>query len=181
MEFNFDALRNEIEAAARAAFIELLNRDSEHEIYSFALYSDEGAMTVCPAANSTAWLNRQIEEDPSQTDYYTYVPAEWKYEGTGADNAFEGICTKLRNHLDTLDGDKAFNNFRNELFECCVSVLEKLKKEGFFNQTAGRDILVIFDATEYEFKKKFLQSMIKRLNSQAMADKYLEWVTTWCR
>ena len=49
---NFEAFKQEIEVATKKAFIEMFENYEAEEIYGFALYSDEGAMTVCPSTNT---------------------------------------------------------------------------------------------------------------------------------
>ena len=49
---DFDILKQQIETAAKNAFLEMYKKHGTEDIYSFALYSDEGAMTVCPSSNT---------------------------------------------------------------------------------------------------------------------------------
>ena len=49
---NFTELKNKIEIAAKQAFLEMFEKHGKDEIYAFALYNDEGAMTVCPSTNT---------------------------------------------------------------------------------------------------------------------------------
>ena len=130
---NFEILRQNIEDATKKAFIEIFEKYGADEIYGFALYSDEGAMTVCPSTNTLKHLTTVDQDDLT---YHKFEPAEWKYEGIGADKEIEEICTQLREELDEneyLENDEYneewFIKFQSELYETCISVLEKLKKE----------------------------------------------------
>lgn len=49
---DFEILREEIEKITKKAFIEMFENYGTDEIYGFCLYSDEGAMTVCPSTNT---------------------------------------------------------------------------------------------------------------------------------
>ena len=68
---------------------------------------------------------------------------------------------------------------QSELYETCISVLEKLKKENFFKQIIGKDIFLIFTVSDYEFEKKDLKKIIERLNENEYKTEYLNWMKTW--
>ncbi|REC46745.1 DUF4303 domain-containing protein [Chryseobacterium pennipullorum] len=174
---DFENLKNQIEEAAKKAFIEMFEKHGDENIYSFALYSDEGAMTVCPASNTLTVL-----EDPDEDDalYYKYEPAEWTYEMEGADDEFNGICTQLRAELESNENSgEWFESFRSQLYASCVEVLEKLKNENFFRNITGRDIFLLFTVSDYEFETEDLREIIIRLNDNEYRTEYLEWMDTW--
>lgn len=174
---DFEILKQQIEDAAKKVFLEMYEKHGAEKIYGFALYSDEGAMTVCPAANTLQMLNEEDEEDAL---YYKYEPAEWTYEMEGANEEFNEICTRLRTELDqNSENDKWFENFQTQLYTACIEVLEKLKNEDFFRQITGRDIFLIFTVSDYEFEKKDLKDIIIRLNDNEYKSEYLEWMDTW--
>jgi len=180
---NFEILRQNIENATKKAFIEIFEKYGAEEIYGFALYSDEGAMTVCPSTNTIKHLSTA---DKEQFDYYKFEPAEWKYEMKGADIEFNDICKQLRNELEKneyLDNEEYnetwFLKFQSELYETCISVLEKLKKENFFKKIVGKDIFLIFTVSEYEFETNDLKNILKRLNENEYKTEYLNWMKTW--
>ena len=60
---DFSALRGEIMDAARRAFEALMRNHPNERFYAFALYSDDGAMTVAPAANSEEAFRRKINDE----------------------------------------------------------------------------------------------------------------------
>ncbi|MXV37827.1 DUF4303 domain-containing protein [Flavobacteriaceae bacterium Ap0902] len=86
---NFQALQTKIEKATKRAFIEMFEKHADEGIYSFALYSDEGAMTVCPATNTLDFINNLSEDEREDLPYCKFEPAEWKYEMIGADDDLE--------------------------------------------------------------------------------------------
>jgi hypothetical protein len=184
MAFDFETLGEKIEIAARLAFITICQRHGAEGIYGFALYSDDGAMTVCAAANALEHLENADLDDAS---YYKFEPAEWKYEGSGfdeADELFADICTSVRTRVFAMeeeheDDDSEFTVFRSQLFETCIGVLKKLTAEGFFREVAGRDVFVVFTATEYEFPKAEMRKIAAALNSNPFKDEYLAWMKTW--
>ena len=97
---NFKKLEQKIENATKEAFIEMYNKHKNEEIYGFALYSDAGAMTVCPATNTIEFLNSLDNEEKEEINYYKFETVEWKYEGDGADEKFNDICTELSAELE---------------------------------------------------------------------------------
>lgn len=174
---DFEILRQQIEEAAKKAFLEVYEKHGAEDIYSFALYSDEGAMTVCPAANTMKAMENADEEDAL---YYKYEPAEWIYEMEGANEDFNDICTQLRTELYKHDDDDHwFEGFQTKLYSICIEVLEKLKNENFFTNITGKEVFLIFTVSDDEFEKKDLQDLIIRLNDNEYKNEYLDWMATW--
>lgn len=174
---DFGILRQRIEVATKKAFCEMYEKHGTEGIYGFALYSDEGAMTVCPSTNTLEMINGVDREDVT---YYKYEPAEWKFEMKGADKEFNYICTFLREELEKNDeDDEWFQNFQAQLYSTCIDVLEKLKNEKFFKDIIGKDIFLIFTVSDYEFEKQDLKDIIIRLNDNEYKSEYLEWMDTW--
>ena len=180
---DIEALKQQIEAAARAAFTEMVRLHGDEGIYAFALYSDAGAMTVCPSTNTRAYLEsgekHGDEEDEEEADaYFKFAPAEWKYEMLGADDAFNAISTQAREHVLALEG-AAFEQFREALFEACIATLEKLRREGFFRQAAGHEVFLTFEVSDHDMEPAQVRSIITRLNEGAYRDEYLAWMQSW--
>jgi Domain of unknown function (DUF4303) len=179
MTFDWLRITARIEAATRAAFSEMVDKHAAEGVYAFALYSDGGAMTVCPSTNSELHLTTVDQDDLL---YMKFEPAEWKYEMLGADVMFNDICTSLREELDREehdDDDAWFNEFQSTLFDTCVDVLDKLKTENFFHFTAGREVFLTFTVSDYEFTKAETKRTIIRLNDSPYRDEYLAWMKTW--
>ncbi|PWW19541.1 DUF4303 domain-containing protein [Chryseobacterium sp. AG844] len=174
---DFEILKQQIEDAARKAFLEVYEKHGAEGIYSFALYSDEGAMTICPAANTLKAMENTDDEDAL---YYKYEPAEWTYEMEGANKEFDEICTQLRAELTKHDDDGHwFEGFQMKLYSTCIEVLEKLKKENFFTKITGKEIFLIFTVSDYEFEKEKLKDLIVRLNDNEYKIEYLNWMAAW--
>ncbi len=183
--FDFEVLKPRIEAATKAAFTEMFQQHGAEEIYAFALYSDEGAMTVCPATNTVAFLNGLSAEEKKELPYYKFEPAEWKYEMVGADAAFNEISKLLdtelskNNFQNEYEEEAVFKAFQDQLYSVCVAVLTKLKSEDFFKKIVGRDLFLLFWVSEYEFEKEELIRMVTALNNDAYKEEYLAWMKTW--
>lgn len=185
MDFDFPLLKQEIKTAAMQAFAEMHEMCREERMIAFALYSDEGAMTVCPAVNTEAHLDGIVAGDAEDALYFKYEPAEWKFEGQGAEAAFGSICTKLRSFVLTEDPsasheDGRYAAFREELYETCIEVLEELVRSGFFAHAAGRDIIVLFAVSDYEYETDWYMRMIRRLNADdAVRKECAAYVKEW--
>ena len=175
---DFIELKKNIKDATKQAFLEMYEKHGDEGIYAFALYSDEGAMTVCPSTNTLDYL--ATKKDDEDFKYYKFEPAEWKYEMQGANRLFNEISKLCWNEVEkNEDNDDAFETFQNQLYQTSIEVLSELKSENFFRQIVGKDIFLIFTVTEYEFSKKELKSIINVLNDNEYNKEYLEWMKTW--
>lgn len=176
---NFTELEQKIERATKKAFIEIFEKYKDEEIYSFSLYSDEGAMTVCPSINTIDFLkNLGKEEDVT---YYKFEPSEWKYEMVGANKEFNKISAELSTELEKskYEDKKNFLTFRNILFSTCINILKKLRSEHFFKNITGKDIFLIFTVSDFEFDDKERENIVIELNDNNYQIEYLKWMKTW--
>ena len=189
---NFTELKSKIENATKQVFLEMFKKHGKEGICAFALYSDEGAWTVCPATDTKKHLEKRLAEDETDDLIYKYGTAEWKYEGDGADEFFDEICELCRNEVQEmckgndvyqLKGKEKenFEKFQSQLFETCIEVLEKLKSENFFKQIVGQDILLLFDVSDYDFSKKKYSEIVTRLNDNEIKKECLDWIKGWGR
>lgn len=183
MNLDFEKLAIEIEAATRKSFQEIVANHAAENIYAFALYSDEGAMTVCPATNTMDFLVTRPQDDLT---YYTFEPAEWCYEGSRPGDGFSAISHHLYEAIEEDqedeyddDNDEEFEEFQQTLYQTCFEVLLKLKKENFFRNLVGKDIFLMFSVTDYEFDRNKLREMIILLNDNPYQQEYLGWMKTW--
>lgn len=177
MAFDFQHLARQLTQATQTAFTEVLAQHGTEEVYAFALYSDEGAMTVSPSTNTLAHLLAQPPEDQL---YAKFEPAEWRYEMVGAAAQFDDICRQLGTYvLDDELADEAFESFRQQLYATCVDVLTDLQQHGFFDQAAGREVFLLFSVSDSDTSTEELRQLVTRLNPNAYRDEYLAWLRTW--
>jgi len=179
---DFIELQKKIEFATKQAFLEMYEKYGKEGIYAFALYSDEGAMTVCPSTNTLDFLKTKEKDDDFV--YYKFEPAEWKYEMEGADELFNEISKRCWDEVSRIEEnddtyDEEFEKFQKQLYETCIEVLEKLKSENFFKQVIGEDIFLLFTVSEYEFSKKEIKKIVNSLNDNKYNKEYLDWMKTW--
>ena len=186
MNLDFEKLAIQIEAAARKTFQEMVASHAGENIYAFVLYSDEGAMTVCPSINTMDFLATRPQDDLT---YYTFEPAEWCYEGSRPGDGFSAISHQLYEAIEAIeaieedqeevDNDEEFEEFQQTLYQTCFDVLFKLKQENFFKKLVGKDIFLMFSVTDYEFDRNKLKEMIILLNDNPYQQEYLDWMKTW--
>jgi Domain of unknown function (DUF4303) len=193
--FDFAALEVQIRKAAKLAFQEVAAAHPDEQLCAFALYSDDGAMTVCPSINTTQHLAAMQRKYPDDM-YYKYATPEWKYEATGADAAFRAICEKVRTQALAYEGISAadaktlagvspsrvvparrgFTTFKRALFETCLRVLETLRRDQLF---AG--VMFMFAVSDTDSTARRELAMIKRLNDKAVVDEFRSWTKTWAQ
>jgi hypothetical protein len=177
MAIDFQDLKRQLRQAAQAAFTEVLTQHRAEGICSFALYSDEGALTVRPATNTLAHLATQPPED---LPYAKFEPAEWRYENVGAAAQFDAIGRQLRTQvLDETLEDKEFEQFRQQLYATCLDVLTELQQQGFFEQAARREVFLLFSVSDGDTSAAELAQLANRLNHNANRDEYLAWLASW--
>lgn len=177
MEFDFQQFAQQLTQATRAAFTELLAIHPTEAFYSFALYSDEGAMTVCPAANTLAHLAAQA---PDNLPYAKFEPAEWRYEMVGAEAEFDALSGQLRAQLaEDFAAPDGFAQFRRQLYATCVDVLDALRQQRFFDEAAGRPVFLLFSVSDGDPSPEEQAQLVSRLNHNAYRAEYLAWLRTW--
>lgn len=178
MSFDFQEFARRLALAAQAAFTELLAQHPTEIFYSFALYSDESAMTVCPAANTLAHLAAQ---PPEYQPYAKFEPAEWRYEMVGAAAQFADLSRQLSARVlaDDFTGAGRFEQFRRQLYATCVEVLDELRQRRFFDEAAGRPVFLLFSVSDGDTPAAELAQIVSRLNHNAYCAEYLAWLRTW--
>ena len=171
---DFPALEQDIRAAARTAFAELSARAAPEPLCAFALYSDDGAMTVCPAANTATHLQAAVAENPEFGDDSEFSTAEWKYEGEGADAAFDAICGRLAQQVMALDEDgPAFADFRQGVFGACLRALQSLNDEGLFGSA-----LLLFGVSDGDITAEDV-ALVKALNDGPTGERFERWARSF--
>jgi len=176
--FDFVALEARILEAARQAFREVAAAHPEQQLCAFALYSDDGAMTVCPSINTIEHLTQRQRQHPDDAAFYKFATPEWRFEATGADLAFQSICDDVRGYVLALadfDG-KPFTRFRDSLFETCLRVLERLRTEEPFR---GDNVLLVFAVSDSDPDIKTELARMKRLNAAHVVAEFRRWTKTW--
>ena len=196
--FDFDTLRVQIREAARLAFGALRAQHPDETFYAMALYTDDGAMTVCTSANSEEAFQRILLgddfSDPASVAATRWFTAEWAYESVHSEH-FDVPCERLRKHVLTLDDDApaadaksfaaparrllahvlklgkndSFGVFRSKLHDTMVQALAELDQEGFFGTGSQRQALTLFcSISDSDEAEAFEDRSAKQLNPPAV-------------
>lgn len=174
--FHFEHLGQAILAAARAAFAEISERHPTDPVRAFALYTDSGAMTVCPSMAPASYFARIPQDEPDDVDYYRFSPAEWPLECEGAASAFDAICSQLRGQLEQLP-DGGFGAFKARLIETCVQSLEVLRRE--MHGETGDEFLWLVTVSDEDEPAPARNARVRRLNAPGVAHAFEAWSSTW--
>lgn len=147
---DFDQLRRDIADATRHTFAAIRSRCAGEKLYTFALYSDGSAMTVCPAANTEEAYRRALEtsgaSDPEEVNYYRWAFPEWAASTDTGLEAFSAISDKINgrggNRYDEQVPD-GFVHFKAHVYATMVLALLDLVNEGFFGSGPEREQLTL--------------------------------------
>lgn len=142
---NWAELEEDVYQAATAVFTNLQTARPDEQFYAFALYTDSGSMTICPAANSYQALARKLAEDsiePGGEDvpYYTWSTSEWQYESWQGDR-FNDICTTLRDALESVED---YEHFQAHVFQAMTHAMARVRDAGVFAHGKSGDAPVLF-------------------------------------
>lgn len=154
-KIDFSLLRSEIAAAARCAFATVLKNHPDEQFYAFALYSDDAAMSVVPAANSEEALRRKAQNEKqdegspapdappveSSGEWARWFTGEWAYEAEGGEH-FDRVDDLLNAADNCADAD--FPAFRINLYETMIEALGELDAQGFFGTGEQREAVTLF-------------------------------------
>ena len=141
---DFAALRREVTVAARDAFGVVRVQHPDEKFYAFALYSDDSAMTICPAANTDLGHDRCVNRYskytppiPISSNEIRWSTAEWAYEGCEDRNQFDRVCEIINsNEAYAVDDPNEFIRFKGRVFATMVLGLQDLDSNGFFGTEA---------------------------------------------
>jgi hypothetical protein len=174
---DFNALRNQVIAAAKQAFSEIAAAHPKEKLCAFALYTDDGAMTLCPSTCTRSFLDAKAAEDPDDYLYYKYSTSEWPFEMAGAEQEFNAISKTVSDGVSSTGRNKAaFVKFRASLIEMCITSLEELRREFFKEQGEDFILLVAISDLGGLDTPKQEKRMVARLNSPAISREFSRWL-----
>ncbi|MDR6500760.1 hypothetical protein J2785_003930 [Burkholderia ambifaria] len=175
---DFSDFQREIADAARATFKALRALHPDEHFYAFALYTDSGAMTVVPAANSVEGLSRvraqQAVADDDPDPQYVWGFSEWAYAAAEA-SPFNVICGKLADEvLSPTFVRSRFAEFSRQLHADMIEALRLLDRDGLFGTGEARESITLFISISDDDAAEALENeSAKALNPPAVADKFL--------
>ena len=172
IQVDFPSLRSEIRDAARRAFGAVTSSRVSERFYAFALYSDDGAMTVAPAANSEEGLARKAQEYGCSPipNWLRWSTAEWDYEYEGSEH-FAAVHEILNVEYNCSDAE--FEAFRAELYETMVQALGDLDAEEFFGTQEMRETVTIFcSISDSDDAERLEDASARQLNPSTVYEKF---------
>lgn len=173
---DFSDFQREIADAARATFRALRAQHPDEHFYAFALYTDSGAMTVVPAANSVEGLRRIREQQavPDDDPWYAWGFSEWAYAAAEA-SPFNAICGKLADDLLSPQFVRSrFSEFSRQLHAEMIGALRLLDREGLFGTGDERAAITLFVSISDDDAAEALENeSAKALNPPAVVDAFV--------
>ena len=164
---NWAELEEDVYQAVTAVFANLQAAHPDEQFYAFALYTDSGSMTICPAANSHEALARKLAEEsiePADEDvpYYTWSTSEWTYESWQGEH-FDAICTTLRDALESVED---YAHFQAQVFQTMTQAMARVRDDGLFARAKPGDAPVLFvTLTDDDEAESVEDASAKTLNS----------------
>lgn len=164
---NWTELEEAVYQAATAVFTNLQAAHPDEQFYAFALYTDGGAMTICPAASSREALSRKLAKegiDAADEDvlYYTWSTSEWPYESWQGER-FNDICTALR---ESLPSEEDHEHFLAQVFQTMTNAMARVRDDGVFTSEKPGNAPVLFvTLTDDEQAEAVEDASAKALNS----------------
>lgn len=175
----FPGFARDIADAARTAYRALLAAHPGERFYAFALYTDSGAMTVVPSANSEEGLERSRMRldrgsDQPAPAWLIWGTAEWAYEAAEADS-FNALSKRL---ADTVNGpsvsDAQFGGFFRSLQLDMIEALRLLDREGLFGTGEAREAMTLFVSISDDDGANALENESATiLNPPAVANRFI--------
>lgn len=177
---DWPALKNEIAAAARESFCDLLAKHGSERFYAFALYTDEDCITVAPAANSIeqylATLATLDKPERQERAYYQWASSEWAYEAW-AWEPFNPVSSRLHQACTQVSSDAAaFAAFKAKVHQAMIDALKQLDDEGCFgrHRQAADSAVLFITSTDSEDSEAMEDHSARLLNRPEVCKAFLE-------
>ena len=165
-KFDSAQLALEIYEGAKRAFEEMRHANAGQTLSSFALLSDDSAMSLVAAANSIEALNEVDHDEDCRWNV-----AKWQINDGDAhlDIAYRMILPPHRGIPCEIDHVE----LKDTIFDACVQALRRLRDEGFFGPPSD-DVVVLFQVHDSDSGVE----RNKQLNTAAVYQRYTDWIGT---
>lgn len=178
--FDYARFHREVLEGATKLFTAIRENQPGETLYGFALFADEGAMSLTGMANSeeafakaiAAIPPEEMAKYPDQEDYHRFAVAEWPYWDNWS--ALAAASMMLSKWFDDREevSENEWLEFRRRVFDTCIQVLERLNAEAFFGPAHSRDDRFLhFALADSDYPDQELDSA-RRLNSPAVFSQY---------
>lgn len=167
-----DRFKAQVKQGAAHAFDAISADHPGEQIYAFAVYSDDCAMTICPAANSEeAYSEKSRGADPSYLVYYRWNTGDWAYEFEHVE-MLDGAYAMLQDLRQAMGEEAYYKGVRNDVFRTMVAALEELNMENVFGTGAARERITVF-FTISDGGEEWEAYSVPRCNPPAVAERFL--------
>ncbi|MEZ6067584.1 MAG: DUF4303 domain-containing protein [Planctomycetaceae bacterium] len=175
-----DRLRVAVRESARSAFKAIQDKHPDETFYGFALYTNDCASFLYPAANSIEGLERRVrkyhEDGHGETtaDDLRWNPADWFYPeiGDGHFDAVEEVFGELPDIYE-LDDDDEVEREAKRRFDAIVAGFRGLHKEGFFGKGSARNKIALMIMGDIE--GELIEDWLKQLNPPKVLEQFADW------
>ena len=163
MSLDFSYLEKKLEQEINNIY---LSFSKDEDINSFSLYTDSGGMTLCIAINTNEYLQKNLNEEPDEVCYYTWVPDEWKYNYVES-NVLDELSSMLSSYILS-NRNKDFDNYLKKLIQVCINSLNAMKKK---NHNKLEKTVLLFTISDYDSPLEKLE-WIQKLNNNYIVKEY---------
>ncbi|HYE17764.1 MAG TPA: DUF4303 domain-containing protein [Tepidisphaeraceae bacterium] len=163
-----------LKEAATKAFSDLRAAHSGEQFYAFALYTDDDAAGIAPAANTEGALAERLAQykfkNPLDVLSVRWNTGEWKFAMVGAEHF--GPSDALLAEVEKAAG--TFKKYRQRVFDAMIGALAALDREGFFGVGADRERATLLCAVTDADKagEQFSERSIRELNPPSVIAAY---------
>jgi len=177
MGVNFNELRVLIRDGAKRAFTSVRDEHPDEQFYAFALYTDDGAMSLLPAANSEQRYQHAVENygftDERELKYLRWSTAEWAYEAFG--NHFRAVDERFDPpDYDDPNDVAAFVAFQQQFHAAIVNALSDLDADGFFGTGDAREKVTVFvTISDSDEAERLERKSVRKLNPRPVYQRFI--------
>ena len=176
-----DRVADQVFAASKAAFSELIRANANQSFYAFALFTDDSLQFLHAVANTEEALTSTVKRyretvDPKYGCTSTRAGMRWSYGDwgffpeVGAEH-FEEINEVVRANFDS--DEKEFRVGLELLWTAILSGFQRLEKERFFGSGPERSKITLLLVGDLD--GGLVNSWVSALNPPDVADRFINW------
>jgi hypothetical protein len=175
VSLDFDTLKRDLKDAAAASIAELRAAHPDEHFYAFALYTDDDAAGISPAANTDEALAKRVAEykytKARDVNALRWSTSEWAYEGFGWEHFKPSYDAMMA--VEVPGGRRGFARHRERVLQLMIDVLAALDADGVFGRGAERErVTLLCSITDSDDEIALLDRSVRALNPPAVVAKY---------
>ncbi len=176
-----DRIADQVYAASKAAFSELIRENANQCFYAFALFTDDSLQFLHAVANTEEALTSTVKRyretvDPKYGCTSTRAGMRWSYGDWGffpevGSEHFEEINKVVRANFDS-DEDE-FRAGIELLWTAILSGFQRLEEERFFGSGPERSKITLLLVGDLD--GELVNRWVSALNPPEVADRFINW------